>query len=31
MTASNARLTAREYAFLGLGILFWAGFVIMLG
>ncbi len=25
------RLTAREYAFLGLGILFWAAFVIMLG
>ena len=26
-----SRLTAREYAFLGLGILFWAGFVILLG
>ena len=25
------RLTAREYAFLGLGLLFWAGFVIFLG
>ncbi len=25
------RLTAREYAFLGLGILFWAGFVVLLG
>src|SRR3954467_7846199 len=25
------RLTAREYAFLGLGILFWAAFVILLG
>ncbi|HWA68280.1 MAG TPA: hypothetical protein VG821_00410 [Rhizomicrobium sp.] len=25
------RLTAREYAFLGLGLLFWAGFVILLG
>jgi hypothetical protein len=25
------RLTAREYAFLGLGVLFWAGFVILLG
>ena len=25
------RLTAREYAFLGLGVLFWAGFVIFLG
>src|SRR5215475_10161663 len=25
------RLTAREYAFLGLSILFWAGFVILLG
>jgi hypothetical protein len=31
MTAPNARLTAREYAFLGLGLLFWAGFVILLG
>jgi len=30
MPPSN-RLTAREYAFLGLGILFWAGFVILLG
>jgi hypothetical protein len=30
MPAPN-RLTAREYAFLGLGILFWAGFVILLG
>src|SRR5947208_14755419 len=26
-----SRLTAREYAFLGLGLLFWAGFVILLG
>jgi len=25
------RLTAREYAFLGLGLLFWAGFVILVG
>ena len=25
------RLTAREYAFLGLGLLFWAGFVVLLG
>ncbi|HVV29232.1 MAG TPA: hypothetical protein VHC40_14820 [Rhizomicrobium sp.] len=25
------RLTAREYAFLGLAILFWAGFVVVLG
>ena len=31
MTAPNARLTAREYAFFGLGLLFWAGFVILLG
>ena len=30
MPASN-RLTAREYAFLGLGFLFWAGFVVLLG
>jgi hypothetical protein len=30
MPAPN-RLTAREYAFLGLGALFWAGFVILLG
>src|SRR5471030_2070813 len=30
MPAPN-RLTAREYAFLGLGVLFWAGFVILLG
>jgi hypothetical protein len=30
MPPSN-RLTAREYAFLGLAILFWAGFVIVLG
>src|SRR3954464_5652591 len=30
MPPSN-RLTAREYAFLGLGVLFWAGFVILLG
>jgi hypothetical protein len=30
MPPSN-RLTAREYAFLGLGILFWAAFVILLG
>ena len=29
--ASPNRLTAREYAFLGLGLLFWAGFVILLG
>jgi hypothetical protein len=28
---ASTRLTAREYAFLGLGILFWAGFVILLG
>jgi hypothetical protein len=27
----QSRLTAREYAFLGLAILFWAGFVIVLG
>src|SRR3982751_3508310 len=27
----SQRLTAREYAFLGLGLLFWAGFVILLG
>jgi hypothetical protein len=31
MTSPNARLTAREYAFFGLGLLFWAGFVILLG
>ncbi len=31
MTAPNARLTAREYAFFGLALLFWAGFVILLG
>ena len=31
MTAPSARLTAREIAFLGLVILFWAGFVIVLG
>lgn len=31
MTAPDARLTAREYAFFGLGLLFWAGFVILLG
>lgn len=30
MSAPN-RLTAREYAFLGLAILFWAGFVVLLG
>lgn len=30
MPASH-RLTAREYAFLGLALLFWAGFVILLG
>src|SRR5471030_2297476 len=30
MPAPN-RLTAREYAFLGLGALFWAGFVVVLG
>jgi hypothetical protein len=30
MLASN-RLTAREYAFLGIAILFWAAFVIVLG
>jgi hypothetical protein len=30
-SAPDARLTAREYAFLGLGLLFWAGFVILLG
>ena len=30
MSAPN-RLTAREYAFLGLGLLFWAGFVVLLG
>lgn len=28
---SANRLTAREYAFLGLGLLFWAGFVVLLG
>ena len=28
---TTARLTAREYAFFGLGLLFWAGFVILLG
>jgi hypothetical protein len=28
---TDARLTAREYAFFGLGLLFWAGFVILLG
>jgi hypothetical protein len=34
MTASDRRpepLTAREYAFLGLSLLFWAGFVVLLG
>src|SRR5678815_4695460 len=34
MTASDRRpepLTAREYAFLGLSLLFWAGFVFLLG
>src|ERR1700761_7580079 len=31
MTATSARLTAREYAFFGLALLFWAGFVILLG
>ncbi|HEX4271186.1 MAG TPA: hypothetical protein VHZ32_07355, partial [Rhizomicrobium sp.] len=30
MPAPN-RLTAREYAFLGVALLFWAGFVIVLG
>jgi hypothetical protein len=30
MPAPN-RLTAREYAFLALGLLFWAGFVVLLG
>jgi len=29
--ASSNRLTAREYAFLGLALLFWAAFVILLG
>ena len=29
--APSTRLTAREYAFLGLALLFWAGFVILLG
>lgn len=28
---NTARLTAREYAFFGLGLLFWAGFVILIG
>src|ERR1700743_1972336 len=28
---TSARLTAREYAFFGLALLFWAGFVILLG
>ncbi len=27
----GGRLTAREYAFLALSLLFWAGFVILLG
>jgi hypothetical protein len=31
MTAPPARLTAREYAFFGLALLFWAAFVILLG
>lgn len=31
MTETNARLTAREIAFLGLVLLFWAAFVIVLG
>ena len=31
MTEPNARLTAREAVFLGLVVLFWAGFVILLG
>jgi hypothetical protein len=31
MPAFNTRLTAREYAFLGLALLFWAAFVILLG
>ena len=31
MTAPSARLTAREIAFLGLVMLFWAGFVVVLG
>jgi hypothetical protein len=30
MTAPD-RLTAREYAFLALSLLFWAGFVVLLG
>ena len=29
--APSHRLTAREYAFLGLALLFWAGFVILVG
>ncbi|HKD48878.1 MAG TPA: hypothetical protein VKB67_14415, partial [Rhizomicrobium sp.] len=28
---NTARLTARDYVFFGLGLLFWAGFVILLG
>ena len=28
---SQPRLSAREYAFLGLAVLFWAAFVIVLG
>jgi len=31
MTAPDARLSAREYAFFGLALLFWAAFVILLG
>src|SRR5665213_2501534 len=31
MLPALTRLTAREYAFLGLGVLFWAAFVILLG
>src|SRR3984957_1651060 len=31
MTVPTARLTAREYAFFSLALLFWAGFVILLG
>ena len=31
MTVPTARLTAREYAFFSLALLFWAAFVILLG
>jgi hypothetical protein len=31
MSSPGARLTAREYAFLALSLLFWAGFVVVLG